>query len=55
VQEDFMEINLVARRGGSAQAAAPHLCGHGADHEARGLSVARSGLLSLSQNFHSSF
>jgi hypothetical protein len=54
VQEDFMQINLVARLGGYARTVVLHSCGHEGVDKARG-SAAAFLLLSSTQDIHSSF
>jgi hypothetical protein len=55
VQEDFMQINLVARSGVSARAVAPWFCGDEVINEACGIYAAAFLLLSSAQDIHSSF
>jgi len=55
VQEDFMQINLVARSGVSAWAVAPRLCGDEVKTKVSGKSAAGFDLLSSTQDIHSSF
>jgi hypothetical protein len=54
VQEDFMQINLVARSGESAWAVAPWFCGE-VTGEAGRISAVAFRLLSFAQDIHSSF
>jgi hypothetical protein len=55
VQEDFMQINLVARPGVSARAGAPQFRGGEVNGEAGRYPVAAFLLLSSAQDNHSSF
>jgi hypothetical protein len=55
VQEDFMQINLVARSGVSAWAVAPWFCGCEVNGEAGNDAAAGFHFLPSTQDIHSSF